>query len=311
MQSNNDSRRMVFVLSVLVVLLFILLAGCKPTRYRGSVSGRITDRNGTPIAGARVVVMDLSSDNDLNNTSSFSGENGGFYVPVHCKCGGLSVYANGYASVYCTRKIIMGDNLDWHIELKKLVPVSGRVLDTNGNPVANRILNFMPLEEKLSDGSELQYYMNCTRKEYCTDAQGIFNIPGAAPLRSNISVSYIDDRMRQRPVNAEVFDLTDAANRSGVEIIINPPKDYSVSGHVRDAQGNPVPKAFVDTYTTRGYHWWTWTDDNGAFCLEGLDGFGKDIFDIHFKGSTRTAGAFNITKTAIPLNTNDLEIVVP
>jgi hypothetical protein len=311
MQSNNDSRRMVFVLSVLVVLLFMLMAGCKP-RYRASVSGRITDRNGNPIAGARVVVMDFSSDNDLKNTSSFSGENGGFYVPVHCERGVLSVYANGYASVQCSRPIIMGDNLDWHIELTKLVPVSGRVLDTNGGPVANRILNFMPLEEKLSDGSELRYYMNCARKEHCTDAQGIFNIPGVAPLKSKISVSCTDDHMRQRPVNAEVFDLTDAANRAGLEIIVNPPKDYSVSGHVRDAQGNPVPKVYVNTYTTpHGEPWWTWTDDKGAFCLEGLDGFGKDIFDIHFKGSTWTAGGFNITKTGIPLHTKDLEIVVP
>lgn len=93
--------------------------------------------------------------------------------------------------------------------------------------------------------------------------------------KSNINVSYIDDRMRQRPVNAEVFDLTAEANRAGLEIIINPPEDYSVSGHVRDAQGNPVHRTLVHTYTTCGQPWWTWTDDNRAFCLEGLDEFGK------------------------------------
>jgi len=302
---------MTLVLSALFILFLMLMAGCKPRYNRGSVSGRITDRDGNPITGARVVVMDLGSENDLNNTSSFSGRDGQFFVPVRCVQAGLSAYGDGYAPVCCMRKIIMGVNRDWLIKLTKLVPVSGRVLDTNGDPVPNRILNFRPLKEELSDGSEMRYYMNCTRNEYCTDAQGVFNIPAVAPLKCEISVGHTDGHLLQQPVGTEVFDLTDAANRANLEIRINPPKDYSVSGYVRDVDGNPVPRAIVKTYVPHGQTWWAMTDNSGAFCLEGLDGFGKDTFDINFMGSTQTSDAFNITKSDIPLHAKDLEIVVP
>jgi len=70
---------MTLFLSALVILFLILMVGCKPRsggRVSGSVSGRITDRHGNPVARAKVVVSDLGADNDLNDTRSFSRNDG-------------------------------------------------------------------------------------------------------------------------------------------------------------------------------------------------------------------------------------------
>jgi hypothetical protein len=78
MKRNKNPRRLILCLSV---LFFTLIFGCKPPRYRGSVSGRITDQDGNPIANARLAVMDLNAGDNSNNTSSHSDRNGEFYVP--------------------------------------------------------------------------------------------------------------------------------------------------------------------------------------------------------------------------------------
>jgi hypothetical protein len=123
----------------------------------------------------------------------------------------------------------------------------------------------MQLEEQLSDGSKIRYHINCTRVEKCTETKGIFHIPAVAPLKCKINVAHNDGHLLQWPVNAEIFNLSTAANRTDLEIIINPPKDYSISGYIRDDKGNLVPRAVVKTYTTYGQTWWSITDKNGAF----------------------------------------------
>jgi hypothetical protein len=311
MISHGRAHQMRVVMAALGILTLVLLAGCKPVN-RGFVAGQIVDESGSPVEGAQIVVRDLSADDDLNDTESYSAADGGFHVPVRCECGGLSVYAEGYASLYCDRKIVQGANSGWTIKLTRLVSVSGTVLDTEGRPVPDRVLVFKPLRTPTSDGSEIGYYMNCCRKEDCTDAQGRFHLSDIPPLKCEITVSHVGDHLRQQPVNSEVFDLTRPENRADLEIRIYPPGDYAISGHIHDAQGHPVPRVFVDTHSIpHGLHWYTFSDEKGVFRLEGLDGLGKDPIDVHFRGATQTSGGFQFTKTTIALHTTDLKVVVP
>ncbi len=187
------------------------------------------------------------------------------------------------------------------------MPVSGRVLDTQGNPVPDRILNFAPLRTLAGDGSEIGYSMECAGKEECTDVEGRFHLSGIAPLKSRITVIHIRDRFHQQPVNGEVFDLAAAANRTNLEIRIHPPQDYAISGHVYDGQGKPIRGMYVSTHNPLGVQWYAYSDDQGAFCLEGLDGLGKDTVDIHFPAPSGGV----ITRTGVPLHTKDLTITVP
>lgn len=128
---SGKAHQMLPVTSVLRVLVLPLRAGCKPPE-RGFVSGQIVDEFGTPIKGTLIVVGDLGADNGVNDNQLYSGTNGGFFVAFRCDHAGLSVYAEGCASLYCTQKIVRGANRDWTI---KLASISGTVLDTEGHPV--------------------------------------------------------------------------------------------------------------------------------------------------------------------------------
>jgi hypothetical protein len=63
----------------------------------------------------------------------------------------------------------------------------------------------------------------------------------------------------------------------------------------------------VDTWDVQGMHWFAYSDDKGYFCIEGLDGVGKDVFDVLFR-----AESFHpITITNVPLHTKNMKVIVP
>jgi len=187
--------------------------------------------------------------------------------------------------------------------------VSGRVLDTKGDPAQGRVLELRSVKSGSpplpGDG-----YAPAWPIGVAVDENGAFDIPSIIPGRYSIVVyrpSPIggDRNMQQVPVQGQLLEVKPDARVEGFEIRINPPEDYTISGHVRDASGNPVCGLFVGTWgDPHGRCWWTRTDAQGAYYIDGLDGTGLSSFEISF-------GHNNLAIPEVPLNSKNVDLIVP
>jgi hypothetical protein len=187
--------------------------------------------------------------------------------------------------------------------------VSGRVLDTKGNPAQGRVLEL----SVVNDGSPPlpgDDYVPTRSIAVAVDESGVFDIPTIVPVRYSVLVyrpSPIggDRNMEQVPVRGRLLDVKPGARVEGFEIRVNPPEDYAISGHVRDASGNPVCGLFVGTWgDPHGRCWWTLTDGQGAYRIDGLDGIGLSSFKISF-------GYEGLAIHDVPLNAKNADLIVP
>jgi protocatechuate 3,4-dioxygenase beta subunit len=187
--------------------------------------------------------------------------------------------------------------------------VSGRVLDTKGKSAQGRVLEL----SVVNDGSPPLPGDDCVPSRViavAADEHGVFDIPTIIPGRYSILVyrpSPIggDRNMEQVPVRGQLLDVKPGARVEGFEIRVNPPEDYAVSGHVRDASGKPVCGLFVGTWgDPHGRCWWTLTDRQGAYRIDGLDGIGLSSFKISF-------GYEGLAILDVPLNSKTADLIVP
>lgn len=188
--------------------------------------------------------------------------------------------------------------------------VAGRVLDTEGRPAAGRVLELGSVNR---DSPPLPGDGDLPRRwppSPTTDENGAFEIPSIVPGRYSIVVyrpSPIggDRNMQQIPVQGQLLDVKPGARVEGFEIRVNPPEGYAISGHVRDASGNPVCGLFAGTWgDPHGRCWWTLTDRQGAYRIDGLDGIGLSSFKISF-------GYEGLAILDVPLNSKTADLVVP
>jgi protocatechuate 3,4-dioxygenase beta subunit len=165
--------------------------------------------------------------------------------------------------------------------------VSGRVLDTKGRPAAGRILEL----HSIKDGPPLPGDSDLPRRwppSPTTDENGAFDIPSMIPGRYSVLVyrpSPIggDRNMEQIPVQGEVIDVHPGARVTDFAIRVNPPEDFAVSGQVVDANEKPVCGLFVGASgDPHGRCWWTLTDEEGTYYIDGLDGIRRSTFNIGF-----------------------------
>jgi protocatechuate 3,4-dioxygenase beta subunit len=187
--------------------------------------------------------------------------------------------------------------------------VSGRVLDTKGKPAQGRVLEL----SVVNDGSPPlpgDDYAPTRSIAVAVDEHGVFDIPTIVPGRYSVLVyrpSPIggDRNMEQIPVRGQLLDVKPGARVEGFEIRVNPPEDYAISGHVRDASGKPVCGLFVGTWgDPNGRCWWTRTDRQGAYRIDGLDGTGLSSFKISF-------GYEGLAILDVPLNSKTADLIVP
>ena len=188
----------------------------------------------------------------------------------------------GYWDAYCTIRRTM--SYKWGPETKNSYTRSilnrgnivGKVTDTNGNPisgitvVANKVDN---LEDDLSE----EVGLSCS---VTTDDQGNYtfrDFDGKYPLDAgvyllNLSPEGEDDYTYKRTNFGEIevvgYDETADKNFTLANVGI------SLSGHVKDVNGNPIPSAIVQieqsdgTYTGFGQ---TVTDANGNYVFNKVD----------------------------------------
>jgi hypothetical protein len=275
------------------------------------VSGRVTDLSGRPIGGARVVVTPFG-DPELQHrpreVEAVSDTDGRFAARTVHGCNEVSARADGYAIMSFVREARFGSNRHWDFELPEAVSVSGRVLDTNGNPLAGLLVRLSPMTPRSQSVYQPRFGEGYPPTP--TDEEGRFTLTTAAPTLHEISVTSTNLSMRQYPVNGCCLDLRSGASPEPPDIILNPPADYAISGVVRDEEGHPIPEVFVDTYTPTGARWYDRTDAQGAFCLEGLDGVGVSVFTVNFQGSHK-GRRFDAAIHGVPMHETNANLVVP
>jgi protocatechuate 3,4-dioxygenase beta subunit len=278
------------------------------------VTGRVTDAEGKPVAGARVTIRGWENGPELRAETQSDAE-GRFTVdakPGNCR---LFAYAKGYASMYRTHDVSEGVNPGWDFPLPKSAHVSGRVVDTKGKPAPGRILELWTVDAGPPPGPGLSFHASGGQGEDRTDANGVFDMPSVAPGRHSIMVYSPsplggDRNMQQVPVKGSVLEVRSGDRVENFEIVVNPPEDFALSGHVRHADGTPMPGIGVDTFIPHGRHWWTKTDAQGAFRLEGLDGIGQSTFKVNFN-DVSGAESFKLAILNVPLNATNVDLVVP
>lgn len=281
--------------------------------FQATVSGRLTDTEGRPVPGASIQLHIAGTDSSENYFDCMTNAAGEYFLQTptlryaldsSAAYRGLSISAPGYVHVSVHKRVAKGVNKDWNFELTRAITVSGRLVDPEGNPMAGCSLLFSP-EQKDTRSVTLRYH---SVGGDTTGKDGRFRLDSVGPFCYQVSrKEYGRQVYRQIPVRGARIDLSEPTARQGLEICINNPLEYKISGHIKDAAGNPVKDAFVSvTNEICG----AYVDELGAFSIIGLDGLGKDVFDITVEGKTLLGDKFETQIPDVRLHTDDLAIVV-
>jgi len=148
------------------------------------LAGRLTDLNGQGLAGASAYVtlrVPDWGDTPLSEEVTETGADGRFEIPAVPTNGlcTLHVYAAGHGSRDTVVPIRAADGLSFDVGTLTLLPanlsVSGRILDSQGNPLANARISGWGEGQPLKLNAE-------------TDAQGRFTIDGVCPGQVNLRI---------------------------------------------------------------------------------------------------------------------------
>jgi hypothetical protein len=312
-------RKFFFGLTLVFISIF-LVAGIgvgfllgKHT-FQASIRGQITDTAGKPISGAKVELYIGGSDASENRFQCVTGQTGQYSIQTptlryaldsSAAYRGLKITADGYMPVSVKKRVAKGSNSGWNFILTKAISASGRLVNVKDEPVADSVLWFIPIVKK-DVGSSLSYSSVWAK----TDKEGNFTLDTAGPFEYRIVIQEHSMRFyRQKPVNGDRVDFSVESNRHGQKIRINDPQDFAVSGNVKDSEGNPLTKAYVWAYNEKTGTWGTYTDQHGAFSIIGLDGLGKDVFDIGIKGKIPSGKSYTMVIPGVRVGTEGLAVI--
>jgi hypothetical protein len=313
--------KIIFFVLIMVCVSFLLVAAIgigiliEMHTFHAVVSGRIVDPEGNPIPGAIVELYIGGSDGSSRNFQSIANEGGRYSVrtPIlryaldsSAAYRNMRISADGYVPVSVKEVINKGTNADREYEMIKAVSVSGRLVTTKGKSPPGVILTFVP--SKHDDGSSKLSYSLVTAR---SDNAGSFSLNNVGPFEYRIYIGgYGPEHYRQRPLNGENVDFTNEAHRLGLDIRINDPLDYTISGHVRDSEDKPVTGAYIWTIGDNSGMWGALSDKEGAFRIIGLDGLGKDIFSVSLQGRTSQGKNFKMEIPDVRLHADNLSFIV-
>ena len=274
------------------------------------VAGRVTNPSGRPVAGARLELTFWSDEESppRQEIETMSDADGRYRLRTRQGNSYMIVRADGYAAMSFNRKTHLGWNRNWDFELVPSVTLPGRVIDTAGQPVPDRVVALSPMQSRQKSSSPFAFVGGFSPEP--TDNEGRFTITTAAPCLQEISVGHRSSGFWQYPVNQPRIDLSSGHRPDFLEIVIRPARDYRIAGRVLDSAGQAITNVYVATYIPGGQHWFDRTDAQGAFCLQGLDGTRLTNFQVHFTSGFR-GQQFDLAIADVPLNTTNLNLVVP
>ena len=313
--------KIIFLVLITVCVSFLLVAAIgigvlvEMHTFHAVVSGRIVDPEGNPIPGAVVKLYIRGSDGSERNFQSVTNESGRYSVRTSilryaldssAAYRNMSISADGYVPVSVKEVINKGINADREYEMTKAVSVYGRLVTAEGKPPPGSTLTFIPIKHTDSS-SKLSYSLVTARP----DNAGSFSLNNVGPFEYRIYIGgYGRKHCRQRPLNGESVDFSNQANRLGLDIRINDPLDYTISGHVHDSEGKPVANAYIWTIGDNSGMWGALSDKGEAFSIIGLDGLGKDVFSVSLQGRTPQGKNFKMEIPDVRLHADNLSFIV-
>jgi len=314
-------KKRIFFVLITVCVSFLLAAAIgisvlvEMHTFHAVVIGRIVDPEGNPIPGAIIELYIGGSDGSSRNFQSVTNESGRYSVrtPVlryaldsSAAYRSMRISADGYVPVSVKEAINKGINADREYEMTKAVSVSGRLVTAKGEPPPGGTLTFIPIKHTDSS-SKLSYSLVTARP----DNDGSFSLNNVGPFEYHIYIGgYGRKQCRQRPLNGDSVDFYDQTNRLGLDIRINDPLEYTISGHVRDSEDKPVANVYIWTIGDRSGMWGALSDKEGAFSIIGLDGLGKDVFSVNLRGITSQGKHFEMEIPDVRLHADNLSFIV-
>jgi protocatechuate 3,4-dioxygenase beta subunit len=238
----------------------------------GTVSGLVTNTNGDPLRGARVMAKKADNNNGVEQTLGsditdaegrfvLNGVESGDNLWVRVK---KSEYLEGLSQRFASKA---GDN----VELETIVlqlggALSGKVVGGDGNPALGCMVSV-----RYEDQTELDSQQNPTST---TNARGEFVIRG---LRSGV-VDVVAKAAHFLEATQEKVEVREGQVRS--DLVITLDRGNSLGGTVTDGTGKAVLDAdvVVRDYSQGGKELRTRTTDGGAFHVEGI--VANDVVDL-------------------------------
>ena len=296
-----------------------------PSEQGASISGRVTDTNLNPIEGADVWAAPAPkrhrSDALLGpqpTAHARSDERGNYRLVGAARNVEYIVFAKatGYGRASKQASVpTEGDATAVDFALEKGAVISGRVIDTNRNCVANATVSAGlrsgdPDDARFSDVFAIVWWtgFGFYRFQAETGEDGSFEIADLLPGTYSFSVevrtesSRCSQRAQQAPVVVQAGDVI-----TGLELIVEAGDKGSVEGYARDDEGNGVPNAKVSgtlkNHTASGWQGWTQTDASGHYRLEGLV---ENTVCLYFLRKNYVPAYL----AAVPVGTTDANVVM-
>ncbi len=230
--------------------------------FGGRISGRVTDQDGTPIPGARVVATDVA---DFTK-DEVTDEDGVFVlsgVQTGRRAVSVNVSAEGFARVRRQVKVNDGSEVEQDFRLDATARVTGRVLTSNGDPLRGVML----MVKKSEENATVDYTIANGR----TNHNGEFSIPsveasGKLWIRAKLA-GFLEGA-------SDDFDVEPGSAIELPPIVLD--LGGTIMGRVEDPDGRPVGGARVtfrregQSETTMGGNASVTTAQNGEFRLQGL-----------------------------------------
>ncbi len=172
--------------------------------------------------------------------------------------------------------------------------VAGTVVDTSGQPVSDGLLRLCCQTPGVAAQEEQRISLG---------ENGRFELPTLVPAMYSVGVFRTKD-LFQGALSGSPLEVEPGARIEDYRIVVHCPEKWVVSGHVRDARGQPLRKRSA-AVLLNGYPYYSGeTDARGAYRIENLhDGpIGTEV---------RVVQMDSFTIADVPLNSQDVDFVVP